>query len=94
VEFINPPEPDGLAGVAAQGDYAETLRALRDRLAAEIDVCASGRDLAALSLRLTDVLSLLKDLPNGEEVSAADEIARRRDARRTTAARKTGAPRG
>ena len=46
-----------LAGVAATGDRRATLEALRDLLAAAIDDTESGRDLAALALRLTDVLN-------------------------------------
>lgn len=58
-----------LADVAARGDRLETLRALRDRLAREIDLTASARDVAALSNRLTDVLEQIEDLTHddGEE---------------------------
>jgi hypothetical protein len=71
-----------LADVAAAGDRLATLQVLRDRLAAEIDDCDSKRDLAALSLRFTDVLEQIDNMPQSQEVSSADEIAQRRAARR------------
>lgn len=58
------------------------LEALRRRLAAEIDVCDTPKDLPALVLRLTDVVEQLDSMPTSEQVSAADEIAERRAARR------------
>lgn len=70
--------PAGLAKVAASGDIGATLRALRDRLAADIEVCESGRDLAALSARLTDVLERIAALPAEKKGTALDELARRR----------------
>ena len=38
------------------GDRLESLKALRDVLARAMDACDSGRDIAALANRLTDVL--------------------------------------
>lgn len=72
------PAPDGLAAVARAGNRAETLRALRDRLAAELDDCDSKRDVAALSQRLMDVLAQIAELPAEKEGTALDELARRR----------------
>ncbi|MBX7433481.1 hypothetical protein JDV09_15375 [Mycobacterium sp. Y57] len=60
----------------------ESLRALRDRLADELDECSSSRDVAALSARLADVLEQIEKIPTTEQVSKADEIAERRAARR------------
>lgn len=57
------------------------LVALRDRLAAEIDQCESARDVAALSLRLMDVLEQIDSLEDASIVkpsTALDEIAARR----------------
>lgn len=71
-----------LAGVAQEGDRLATLEALRDRLASEIDDCDSKRDLAALALRLTDVLEQIDELDARRPGGAADEIARRRRERR------------
>ena len=57
-------------------DRLATLERLRDRLAEQIDVCPSARDLALLSTRLEAVLSQIDEL-RPVEVSAADEIKRR-----------------
>lgn len=70
----------GLAATAASGDTAATLRTLRDLLAAQIEVCESGRDLAALSARLMDVLERIAALPAERKGTALDELARRRAA--------------
>lgn len=71
--------PVGVAGAAGTGDRVAALRALRDRLAAEIDECDSARDLAALSRQLTDVLGQLAEFaPAVREVSPLDELAERR----------------
>ena len=60
-----------------------TLEVLRNRLAAQIDATESGRDLAALSLRLTDVLEQIASCGGGDssEIAAFDELKRRRVAR-------------
>ena len=63
-------------------DRLATLERLRDRLAEQIDVCPSARDLALLSTRLGAVLSQIDEL-RPVEVSAADEIKRRREQRRS-----------
>jgi hypothetical protein len=81
-----------LAGVAATGDRRATLEALRDLLAAAIDDTESGRDLAALALRLTDVLNEIDKLPTSKDVTAADEIANRRAARRRASAARKARP--
>ena len=71
---------------AASGDRLATLRDLRDVLASSIEACESMRDLAALSGRLQAVLAEIDELsPTEQEVDAVDEIAKRRDARRSGA---------
>ena len=73
-----------LMEIAAAGVRLDTLRALRDRLAGEIDTCESMRDVAALSLRLMDVLAQIADLegeagaPAAGSVSAVDEFTQKR----------------
>ena len=63
------------------GSRLDALRALRDTLARSIDGSDSGRDVAALSRQLTDVLSQIEA---AEKASAPakgtplDELARRR----------------
>lgn len=66
---------------ARSGDRGDALRDLRDLLAATIATCDSARDVAALSRQLTDVLKQIEELPADREVSASDEIAKRRAAR-------------
>lgn len=46
------------------GDRRATLIALRDKLAATIDTCESGRDMAANTKRLMEVISELDSLPD------------------------------
>lgn len=66
----------------ASGDRLTALVALRDALAAAIDVCESMRDLPALASRLTDVLVQIESLtPKVEAGDAVDEITARRAAR-------------
>lgn len=67
-----------LIDAAASGDRPATLRALRDRLAVEIQTCDSARDIAALSRQLTDVLNQLESLPKPAEGTPLDELANRR----------------
>ena len=56
---------------ARSGDRRRTLEALRDKLAASIQDCESGRDVAALSKRLMEVMGELDALP---QPSAEDEL--------------------
>jgi hypothetical protein len=72
-----------------------SLKALRDRLAAEIDQCRSPRDLAALSRQYIEVLDRLTEVAqppapaaddSGKPMSIADEIAARRAARQANTA--------
>ena len=67
-----------------QDGRLETLKALRDRLARDIDDCESKRDLASLALRLQSVLTDIDEIEGGSAnpaSSPADEIAERRRAR-------------
>ena len=52
-----------LVSAAASGDRRKTLEALRDKLAASVADCESGRDVAALSKRLMEVMKELDALP-------------------------------
>jgi hypothetical protein len=74
-----------LKATAETGDRLKTLEELRDLLAAAIEGTESGRDIAALSLRLTDVLAQIADLAPMDEVDVVDEIAERRSHRRASA---------
>lgn len=52
-----------LIKAARSGSRRETLEALRDKLAASIQDCGSGRDVAALSKRLMEVMGELDAMP-------------------------------
>ena len=52
-----------LVRAAKSGDRRKALEALRDELADGIKKCESGRDLAALSKRLMEVMAELDSLP-------------------------------
>lgn len=67
---------------AASGDRLGTLRALRDKLAQEIDGSTSLRDIASASGRLQSVLEEIASLDVKPEGDGIDEIAERRAARR------------
>jgi hypothetical protein len=72
---------------AESGDRLATLRDLRDLLALQIEACESLRDLAALSGRFQSVLEEIAKLePKQPAGDGIDEIARRRAARRSSAA--------
>ena len=71
-----------LAESARSGDRLATLCDLRDLLAEELETTGEARDVAALALRLTDVLAQIDAMPASRQVSAADEIAKKRAARR------------
>ena len=58
-----------LLQAAKGGNRRETLEALRDKLAASMQSCESGRDVAALSKRLMEVMSELDALPKPKKES-------------------------
>lgn len=70
--------------VVVGGVELESMRALRDRLASDIDQCDSMRDLASLAQRLTDVLKRISELEGKAPAvrSPLDEIAERRKSRK------------
>lgn len=55
-----------LADAAKTNNRRDTLIALRDQLANAIDKCESGRDMAALSKRLMEVMGELDSIPDPE----------------------------
>lgn len=60
--------PD-LVKSAQSGDRRATLEALRDKLAAAIANSESGRDVAALSKRLMEVMDEIERLPRDRSES-------------------------
>ena len=51
-----------LLEAAKSGNVLETLERLRDSLAETIETCESGRDMAALSRQLSQVLDQIEDV--------------------------------
>ena len=58
-----------LVSAAKSGSRRDTLEALRDKLADSIQNCESGRDVAALSKRLMEVMGELDALPKPKKES-------------------------
>jgi hypothetical protein len=75
---------DDLPAVVARGDRRESLRAIRDRLADELQH-AEGRDVAPIAKQLTEVIREIDALPNAAEVSEVADLAKRRESRRKAA---------
>ena len=75
-----------LVEAAKSGDKRATLIALRDKLAETIDNCESGRDMAANSKRLMEVMAELESLPDPAEVkiSKHDRLKEKREKRQST----------
>ena len=70
------------------GDYLAGLAATRDAIVVDLAECESMRDKAALYNRLESVMKLINDAtPAEQKGDALDEIAQRRAARRTSAAK-------
>ena len=66
--------------VAPKGNELETLKVLRDRLAATIDETDSARDVAALSRQMTDVLERIEEVKsrdNTTNISSLESIRSR-----------------
>ena len=67
-----------LSEAAAGNDRRDTLVALRDKLARTIDDCESGRDIAALSKRLMEVMAELDALPDPNKAANPVQAARKK----------------
>jgi hypothetical protein len=75
-----------LLEAAKSGDKRKTLIALRDKLAETIDNCESGRDMAANSKRLMEVMAEIEALPDPDAqvvVSKHDRLKQKHDNRQT-----------
>lgn len=55
-----------LSTAVNRGDRREALKALRSRLAKAIEESESGRDIAALSKRLMEVMREIESMPDPE----------------------------
>lgn len=74
---------------ARSGDRLKALEDLRNLLADTITATDSARDVAALSARLTDVLTQIAEVKAGQpqkKGTALDEVNERRAARQAKAA--------
>lgn len=60
-----------LIEAAKSGNKRDTLIALRDRLAEIIESCESGRDVAANSKRLMEVMQEIEALPEEQEITSS-----------------------
>jgi hypothetical protein len=86
-------EPTGFAEVVRAGVTIASLEAMRDQIAADLELCEAMRDKAALYLRLADVLRTLEELrPETVKGDAVDEIAARRASRRAGTAKGSARP--
>ena len=67
---------------AGKGRLAE-LTALRQRLAQEIDICESSRDLASLARQYRETIREIDEIQNGEDGDdrAAELVRRHHEAR-------------
>ena len=65
-----------LVNAARSGSKRGTLEALRDKIAASIQDCESGRDVAALSKRLMEVMNEIDALPKPKKDSPLDKARR------------------
>lgn len=70
-----------LSEVAKNGSRLETLIAIRDRLAEDIDGATNARDVAALTKQLADIVREIDEMPEAAAATPADEIAERRKQR-------------
>lgn len=72
-----------LIDAAKSGDKRQTLIALRDILAATIQNCESGRDMASNTKRLMEVMAELESLPDPstKKVSKHDRLKQKNENR-------------
>ena len=70
-----------LADSVQSNNRRKALEALRDRLAEAIDGTDSGRDIAALSKRLMEVMAQIDALPDPRAEADPVEAARERRSR-------------
>lgn len=70
-----------LIEAAKSGDKRATLIALRDKLAETIEKCESGRDMAANTKRLMEVMAELETMPDPEQkkISKHDRLKRKNE---------------
>jgi hypothetical protein len=72
-----------LIEAAKSGDKRATLIALRDKLAETIEKCESGRDMAANTKRLMEVMAELEAMPDpkAKKISKHDRLKNKNENR-------------
>ena len=72
-----------LVEAAQSGDKRETLIALRDKIAETIENSDSGRDIAANSKRLMEVMAEIDELPDpsAQKISKHDRLKQQHENR-------------
>ena len=72
-----------LIEAAKSGDKRATLIALRDKLAETIEKCESGRDMAANTKRLMEVMAELETMPDPQQkkISKHDRLKKKNENR-------------
>ena len=72
-----------LIEAAKSGDKYATLIALRDKLAETIERCESGRDMAANTKRLMEVMAEIESMPDPQQkkVSKHDRLKQKNENR-------------
>lgn len=72
-----------LIEAAKSGDKRATLIALRDKLAETIERCESGRDMAANTKRLMEVMAELESMPDPQQkkISKHDRLKKKNENR-------------
>lgn len=88
--------PEATVSDMASDDHLVALRALRDSIIADVEVCESMRDKTALYARLESVLKLIPAATpeTAKEGDPVDEITARRTARGGATSRLGHAQRG
>ena len=64
-----------LSTATKRGDQLDQLRTMAAILAKQIDICESGRDLAALSRQYRDTVMQIKEMEENEVDRENDDIA-------------------
>ena len=72
-----------LVDAVKSGDKRKTLIALRDKIAETIENCESGRDMAANTKRLMEVMAELEAMPDPQQkkISKHDRLKKKNENR-------------
>jgi hypothetical protein len=73
-------EDGSLVEAVRSGDRRVSLEKMRNALAESLEA-ADGKEVAAISKELREVMRELEQIPTGKEVSTSDDLAAKRAAR-------------